>query len=372
MSDASIDTPQLKVTKDLVKKGFDFWNDSKKKPLAKEIVQYVFGDKTMDARNLIAKELLAKLKKLGVDPARSYQRHKIDKKTDFELSEEQKQFISNNAVTMTWWQCAKELFGESISALKTESVAVRKYYESLPSNVKLVNDESIVKSDYRPPKTIEQALKRIDIAVRDHSYNRDKISASQRREIERLMSFLHTPRFIRQVSTYEKQMDRELFECAFIGCVYNKPDLTQEEIDQYIIYASECIIGFSNQKRVEMLQNLLDEAATGHNQDVKMTMTLVQSITSAQKEYNDCVLRQRKILDALTQKRSERISKRIEQTGSILNLVQAWREEESRKKMIKFANIRRESIKKEINKLESMDSLDAQLMGITHEEILDG
>jgi len=98
----------------------------------------------------------------------------------------------------------------------------------------------------------------------------------------------------------------------------------------------------------------------------------VEAVNSARTEYNQCVGRQQKLLNDLKVKRSERISKQVKENASILNLVQLWKDDESRKEMIKMADMRREVLKTEINKLSSMDDVKARIFGLTEEEVLDG
>ena len=104
----------------------------------------------------------------------------------------------------------------------------------------------------------------------------------------------------------------------------------------------------------------------------KIPMTLVEAVNSARTEYNQCVGRQQKLLNDLKVKRSERISKQVKENASILYLVQLWKDEESRKEMIKMADMRREVLKTEINKLSSMDDVKARIFGLTEREVLDG
>jgi hypothetical protein len=101
-------------------------------------------------------------------------------------------------------------------------------------------------------------------------------------------------------------------------------------------------------------------------------MSLVESISSARTEYNQCVNRQQKLLNDLKIKRSERISKQVKENASILNLVEAWKEEESRMKMIKLANMRKQIVEKEIENLSSMDELKSRIFGLSKDEGLNG
>ncbi len=101
-------------------------------------------------------------------------------------------------------------------------------------------------------------------------------------------------------------------------------------------------------------------------------MSLVEVIGKIETEYNQSVNRQQKLLGDLKEKRSDRLSKQVKENASILNLVQMWKEEESRKKMIHLAELRKEVIKEEVERLSSMDEIKCRIMGLSEDEALDG
>ena len=140
-------------------------------------------------------------------------------------------------------------------------------------------------------------------------------------------------RFCYQINSYDADVSRDLFESSFVSYTYDKNDLTQEEVDQYILLSAEVVIASTIQRRVEHLQQLLDNTASDTD-GARISMSLVEAINTAQNEYNQCVNRQQKLLGDLKQKRSDRLSKRISSNASILNLVEAWKDEESRKLFI--------------------------------------
>ena len=100
-------------------------------------------------------------------------------------------------------------------------------------------------------------------------------------------------------------------------------------------------------------------------------MSLVESINTAQNEYHQSVNRQHKLLDDLKQKRSHRLKNQLEANASILNLVEVWKEEEGRKKMISLAEMRKEAVAEEIDKISNMDEIKARVLGLTKEEVLE-
>lgn len=301
--------------------------------------------------------------------------NQYDKKQQIELNNEQKEFISNNCAVMKAVEMARVLFdNQKLSNLNHETKAVQAFVKTIPSSVKSAEpvesgdeDESL---DYKPPNTIDRAVARINKYILN-GYDRNNLKPSEKKSVDALINYLHTHRFIYQISTYSEDRDRQLFESSFIRYSYDKPDLTQEEVDQYIVLCTDIIIAGSIQRRIELLQDLLDNSATD-TEGKRISMSLVQSISTAQTEYNQCIGRQQKMLSDLKVKRSQRISDQIKETASILNLVTLWKSEESRKDMLRLAELRKISLKKEIERLSSLEEIKCKILGISEEEILNG
>jgi hypothetical protein len=225
-------------------------------------------------------------------------------------------------------------------------------------------------SDYKPPGTFDKTVYRINKYVL-HGIDKDKVTPKQKRDVPALIGYLHVYRFIHQINTYQTTVDRELFESSFVRYTYDKCDLTQEEVDEYIVLAAEVVIASNIQRRINHLSDLMDGAAND-TEGRRLSMGLVSAINDAQTEYNQCVNRQQKLLSDLKEKRSDRLKKEIKNNASILNLVEMWKEEESRRKLIKLAEMRKILIKDEIQKLSSLEEVKARIMGITEDEVLNG
>ena len=75
-------------------------------------------------------------------------------------------------------------------------------------------------------------------------------------------------------------------------------------------------------------------------------------------------------MESLKEKRSDRLKNQLKENASILNLVEMWKDEESRVKMLKLAELRKQSIKDEVENLSGMDEIKARIMGISEDEVL--
>jgi len=344
------------------------WNEKKENPPSlQELTQLVFPEiPNIDGRSLYGK---AVKKFLASRDLKVKTKSEYTPKDRTEFTQEQKDFLTNNANLMTPVDLARSLFNNyTLSNLSIESRSVEEYLNTLPKQVRAVQTEEEQQGDYKPPKNQERAMVRVNKYVLD-GIDKDKITAKQKKELNSLISYLHTYRFLHQIGTYVDSVDRDLFESSFIRYAYDKSDLTQEEVDQYIILATEVVISSNIQETIQTLQEQINmEMDSGQ----KIPMTLVEAVTSARTEYNQCVGRQQKLLNDLKVKRSERMQKQVKENASILNLVLMWKDEETRNEMLKMADMRREVLKGEIGRLSSMDDVKARIFGLTEEEVLDG
>ena len=344
------------------------WNEKKENPPSlQELTQLVFPEiPNIDGRSLYGK---AVKKFLASRDLKVKTKSEYTPKDRTEFTQEQKDFLTNNANLMTPVDLARSLFNNyTLSNLSIESRSVEEYLNTLPKQVRAVQTEEEQQGDYKPPKNQERAMVRVNKYVLD-GIDKDKITAKQKKELNSLISYLHTYRFLHQIGTYVDSVDRDLFESSFIRYAYDKSDLTQEEVDQYIILATEVVISSNIQHTIQTLQEQINmEMDSGQ----KIPMVLVEAVTSARTEYNQCVGRQQKLLNDLKVKRSERMQKQVKENASILNLVLMWKDEETRNEMLKMADMRREVLKGEIGRLSSMDDVKARIFGLTEEEVLDG
>ena len=345
------------------------WEDKKDNPPSLlESIRAAFPDKPhLDGRSKEGKAVKAFLATKDIQPLASHQY----KPKKIELTDEQKEFVNNNFGMMSSVEMARILFkNDELTNLNQESRAVDEYVKTLNPAVAFQADSEVPRGDYKPPKTIPAAINKINHYVLE-GVDKTKLTPRNKKDINALIGYLHTYRFLHHMNTYENQTDRELYESSFVRYTWDKNDLTQEEVDQYIVMSGEVVIASNIQRRVERLQQQLDASAED-TEGRRIAMALVESISTAQTEYNQCVNRQQKLLESLKEKRSDRLKKQISNNASILNLVEMWKEEESRKKMIQLAEMRKEVVKDEIKNLSTMDEVKSRILGISEDEVLNG
>ncbi len=344
------------------------WNDrTENPPSLLELIRVAYPDEEYDGRT---KEGRAVKKYLATRQIVADGAHVYKPKDKVKLTEEHKEYISNNSGMMSPVEIARIIFKDNkITNLNQEAKSVSEYIDSLDNKVVYQAPQPAESNEYKQPKTVLRMAQRINKYVHE-GLDENNLKSKEKAGVEALIGYIHTYRFNHQINNYETQNDRELFESSFIRYAYDKPDLTQEEVDQYIVLSSEVVISANIQRRKEHLTAMLD--AVVEDTDGRASMSLVEVIGKVETEYNQSVNRQQKLLESLKEKRSDRLSKQIKENASILNLVQVWKDEESRKKMIHLAEMKKEILKEEVDRLSSMDEIKCRIMGLGEDEALNG
>lgn len=338
-----------------------------KPPKIKDVIKDpgVFN-KEIDAREmegLAVRKFIAE-KGLNFHKAREWRPEKI-----INLTEEQKTYIANNISNEKPLQMARILFNNNeLTNLDTETRAIYSYISSLPSQVKAksLDKETYALDEYKPPKTEDQAIARINKYVNNANLIKEKLTEKQKRDIKNLQGYLHSMRYTAQIETYALEKDRELFESSFIRCTYNR-DLEEQEVDQYVMYATEVVSGKQIAKRIEQFEKQQDETL---EETGKANMGMVEAVKVLRTDLHQCITRQRQLLKALEGERQKRMETQKEDNTSILDLLSYWKDYARRQHLLKLAQIRESQLIDEIERLKTLDEVKLEIFGITQNEIL--
>ena len=356
----------------------DFWNKDPANPpsikaLTQELVKTIpeLVGTIQDGRTPLGRAVKKSLARFNIKPQTA---DEYSKKTDkIILTDEQQQLIVNNVSTQTAVELARLAFNKpELSNLDAETRVVNAFIKTLDTKIvyKEEQNKEIPDGDYEPPNTLDKVFRRVNQYV-NFALDKDKLTSQQKKGLEMLINYLHTYRFIRQINSFDKQDDRKSFEDNFIRYTYDKPDLTQEEVDQYIELSNQFVQGIKTSARKNLLEDrLADSSGPTDSETIKVSMGLVEAIGKAGTEYDQCLKRQQKLLEDLKEKRSTRLSKQIKENASILNLVTLWRDEEQRIKLIRLGELEQIAVAKEVEKLTNMSEVRARILGLDKDSIL--
>lgn len=360
----------LELTEEQKQRIKDKWNNTPKDsepPSLKDWCEYVFGV-GVDGRDKRARALKIYLATLDIkaNPSHFY-KTKVQK---VELTEAHKEFIKNNP-EMSSLEIAKELFDRpDITPLDLESRAIRNYKRALELATNPDGEEAKktdLLKEYRPPRNFSETVHRINAYV-VNKLSEDKLSIKQKQDIEATMLFLQDTRFLFLINSYQRQDIRDLFESSFIKYVHNKAsDCNAEETDQYINLAASIVTQMEGMAELNMLK---EQQANCLQNGLSVPKGTADRIGDLETNINELKSYQDRLIKSLQGERAKRVENKIAENSSVVALISAWKQEEHRKRIISYAQMKEKAVREELQKLNTMDGIKAQLFGVNILEIV--
>lgn len=276
-------------------------------------------------------------------------------------------------------ELAKLVFpGVVVKGLSREWRAVHAYAKEHYPDTFNVTEEPVTNAQYEPPMRMQELIGIVNSYVMTgdvnrKTYNPNTLKVSDERNLKALMAYMRVYRFKYVASTYEKQVDRELFISTFIRWAHNKCDLTEMEVDQMISAASETVSVAQMEREIQDIRRFQEQVMAGEITDEqgkvkRFGMTDVEMINGVRTKHDQSKNRLKILMEGLEEARSKRIDKRQSENG-FNNVLDAWREDpEWRAAMIGIGNREKEEDRAEAKRLMDMDDVVALISGQTLEE----
>ena len=317
-----------------------------KTPDLKHITQTVFNDTSLDGRSKEGRAVRAFL----INNNLEFTTTLVPRVDEVDLTSEQKEFLMSNNVErgMNALEVTRLTFKDrEIQPLSQQHRTVMDFLRQ--HRPEIVDDNEMITSDkWSPPKSLSRAIKKVNDWA------------------GQLLFYLKSPRFVHFINQYSTIADRDLFESEFVRTVWDKPDLTNDELNLYITVCTNYVRQKHIQQRIDRLNNMLND--TDNERDI--TLRLTELIKATSEELNQCEKRIESLTKDLNGSRQARLKARGEQNGSIAALVEAFQEKEERDRMIMMAEMQNKLIEEEADRLESMDDYKARILGISKKEML--
>ena len=327
-----------------------------------DLTRQCFEDDKLDGRS---KEGRA-VRKFLVENSINFKTTATSRTEDIELTQQQKDFILEQAESgLSSLEIAKIIFPEkNVKSLSNEQRTVLAFIRDVNPDIIPCQDGAAL-SSYISPKSPSRIIKKINDAT---GLNLDEAKLNRQKQVcvERLGINLNNSRFLKIINNYLNQEDRNLFEHEFIRLTWDKPDLTADEINLYLNVCKEVI----NLEVVSSHLNKLNDMFDIADDQTEMSVRLAEIIKAKSGEYHQCESRIENLTKKLQGDRAERMKKNQKENASFLSIVQSFQEEEERKTMIRIAEMQKESIKKEAERLEGMAEWKARVLGISQEDVI--
>lgn len=334
-----------------------------------ELVRFISKDDEADGRSLIGKAISRYISEFG-GKAKTTKYNKME----MELTEDQKTYVKNNYKVSKPLEMAKILFPEKkqLTALNKETLLIQEFIKSFDPDA-IDSKDALSVATYRAPQKIDTLLYKVVKYVTKFSTGEAKapdaknLTELEKKQLNSLLAYINTHRFLSQINRYTKEDDRETFESCFIRYTFDKPDLMQEDVDQYIVICDEIVSQGKIQRTIELLDLQIDEALQSEGGARTISGNTTELINALREKLNVSRKRVDDTMTKLVQTRSKRLDNKFQENASILNLVEAWQTEKQRMKMIELAKEQKLLEGEEVDKLSDMDSVIALIAGFSKE-----
>lgn len=340
------------------------WNVAKISDL-KQLIFYTWSVEELDGR---AKQGIALKKFLASRNASPIPAQVYIKQTDItELGDEDKEFIKNHAIELNPLAIAKLRWPDMEGLGDLRYRLTQTYYDSLPPECWNPKYAQATK-DYTPPKTTVQAIARLR-GYKICYWEEGKMSQFEKECLRKLIEFSNIPRFENDMSSIKNQKERDLVEAEFFRHIYDKPDLSSEDLSAYI---SACFTTLDIKRLREEEENarrMITEAVDDDGKPV-FNHNLVEYAASIRTEVSSRQTRLETTFKNLNGGRAERMKNKGAQNVTLASLVEVWKDKTKRDKVNALAKKREERLKEEMAELESMDALKFEMWGANPIELL--
>jgi hypothetical protein len=335
-------------------------NEFEKDPSIINITKKIFNNDRLDGRSKEGRTIIKFLSENGL----KIQTTKHLKAKDIKLNVDQtEQIISMAENGMNTSEISDILFGKKVQRLSNEWRAVNAILNQKSEQDEDNNQTNV--GSYIPPNALSRIIKKINDST-GYGLEEGRMSRNQKNCCDKLRINLSNSRLIAIINNYLNPIDKELFEQEFIRLTWDKPDLTADEINLYMNVSKEII---NLELITGHLQKLNDMFESADDQD-EMTVRLAEIIKAKSSEYHQCESRIENLTKKLQGDRGARLANKQKETASFLSIVQLFQEEEERKNMVRIAEMQKQIIKEEAQRLEGMSAWKARVLGIGIDDVL--
>lgn len=327
------------------------------------LVRATFEDEKLDGRSLQAR-LIKKF--LGERKTKTTKHEKVQPVV---LTEDQKEYIGTNVSLMSAFEMGKIIFNNPrLEPLSKHVMTINKFIKDLDEGTEKYDQEESVSEEYKAPTQLSAVVGKINKYLRKE-LDLKALPTVQRKSMEAIRNFLHAPRFLQSINAYIAMNQREMFEGEFIRTIYDKPDLSPDELNICVTLCQKYVQGVTLAKHINILNTKYEDDM---EEGGRLSMTLAEMIKVKTDELDKCEKTQKVLVEFLSGQRSKRQDKQVGNSASVARLIEWWREEEERQKALKIAERQHEEDKEEVVRIETLPDIKARVLGISTSEMLHG
>lgn len=284
------------------------------------------------------------------------------------LTEEQKKRVEELAPKAeTCLELARLVMNDpTVKSMSHEYRAVWAHYQLVYPEAANVSEE-MTSDIWAPPSTVAGLVGLVNDLVPNGTGRRTygyPLKAVEDRQLKALMGYMRILRFGYQANHYKRIIDRNLFISTFIRFTHDKPDLTQEEQDEYISAAVETVTIINIERQLQDIDQAMSELMSGDREQRGQFMPMVELVNATRGKLDQSKGRLNTLIKGLVGSRENRMKERDNRSSTILHLFDAFQKsEEVRADLAAMGAAEHEEDKKETNRLVNLDDLTALIAG---------
>ncbi len=292
------------------------------------------------------------------------------------LTDEQKEYVKNNYKDSTGpLEIARTIFNQpDLRAFDKRCQMVSLYCKQLDPNYNK-NDDLADDIEYKPPTSVMQVMARVNkyaLNVRGDGkslFDSTTLTPTQRQQLEALLAYMRLPLFKVEADKFIKRIDREVFESTFVATCWDKTDLSAEHVIQFIQLSSLIVKGNQLDRIAQKLDDRQNDTLSDPDAHIKMSE--VETLNAYREKINAGSKQIAALIKSLTGERNKITDEKRSGNASMHNLVSTWKKQEDRRKIIQLAERKQKAdLKKEVERLSSMDALKVEIFGLSKEDIV--
>lgn len=222
--------------------------------------------------------------------------------------------------------------------------------------------------DYIPPETDDVVITKINRCDPSADWVRSRLDSNQKKCIRTLKNNLNQLKFKISINSYQKVIEKKLFETEFIRQTYDNPNLIPDDINACMMLCGEYVREMQIKEMINLLDAQMKATLEGES---KSSMVLATNLKDKTIELKNCQNNIKDLQGQIHGHRTKRLEAESKYHQSLAQYVTIVSDQNKREKLLLVQKVYNENIlQKEIDHLTDLPNNVGEVHGISINEIL--
>lgn len=222
--------------------------------------------------------------------------------------------------------------------------------------------------DYISPETDEAVITKINRCDPSAEWYKTRLDSNQKKCIRTLKNNLNQLKFKISINSYQKVIEKKLFETEFIRQTYDNPNLIPDDINACMMLCGEYVREMQIKEMINLLDAQMKATLEG---DSKGSMVLATNLKDKTTELKNCQNNIKDLQGQIHGHRTKRLEAESKYHQSLAQYVTIVSDQNKREKLLLVQKVYNENVlQKEIDNLVDLPNDVGEVHGISINEIL--